>query len=151
MTRAAVGDLYSWFKALHIIMVIAWMAGLFYLPRLFVYHATAPAGGDVSEQFKIMERRLARAIMLPAAAGSWVFGLLLALAGGFLPQVPAWLAVKLGLVIALSVYHGVLHRHVGEFAADLRLHGDRYFRILNEVPTVIVIAVVFIVVFKPSL
>lgn len=142
-------ELYPWFKALHVISVVAWMAALFYLPRLFVYHATAPVGGEVSELFKIMERRLARAIMWPAGIAAWVFGLLTIHAAGYDQGVPLWLWLKLLFVLGLSGVHGLLHRHVGEFAADLRVKSHRYFRLLNEVPTVVLIAAVFLVVFKP--
>jgi putative membrane protein len=141
--------MFLWLKAGHVIAVIAWMAGLFYLPRLFVYHAAAPVGGPVSEQFKIMERRLAKAIMLPAAIAAWILGFGVAYAGGYLPGNPGWLWAKLVLVGVMTAYHALLIRHLGEFGQDLRLHGERYFRILNEVPTLLLIAIVILVVVRP--
>lgn len=145
----ALAEYYLWFKALHVVAVFAWMAALFYLPRLFVYHATASVGGEVSRQFKIMERRLAKAIMWPAAAASWVFGMLTAVAGGFIPDVPGWLWLKLALVLVLTAVHWKLHGYVQDFACDRRRHSERFFRILNEVPTIALIGVVFAVIFRP--
>jgi protoporphyrinogen IX oxidase len=120
------------------------------LPRLFVYHADAPVGGELSEQFKVMERRLSGAIMWPAAVASWIFGLLTAVGGGFIPGLPGWLWLKLTLVGVLTVIHWILHRYVGEFAADRRVHNARYFRILNEIPTLILVGVVVVVILKPG-
>jgi putative membrane protein len=125
------------------------MAGLFYLPRLFVYHAGAPVGGQVSEQFKIMERRLARAIMLPAAVVAWLVGLLTAWFGGILWPMPLWFAVKFSAVVILSLFHGLLERHRREFAHDVRLHNDRYFRFINEVPTLLLVVIVVMVIVRP--
>ena len=142
-------EVHLWFKALHVIAVVAWMAALFYLPRLFVYHAVAAVGSEVSEQFKIMESRLALAIMWPAGIAAWVFGILTIFAAGFWPSLPVWLWLKLGIVAGLSAVHFVLHRHVGEFARDLRLKDQRYYRILNEVPTFVLIAAVILVIIKP--
>ena len=141
--------MFLWVKAFHIISVVAWMAGLFYLPRLFVYHEMTPAGGASSELFKIMERRLARAIMLPAAVSSWIFGVLSMWLAGYLAAMAWWLMLKLSLVVGLSVFHVVLEIHRAEFAADLRGRGQRYYRVLNEVPTAILVAVVILVVVRP--
>jgi putative membrane protein len=145
----AMAELYLWAKAVHVIAVVAWMAGLFYLPRLFVYHAEAPVGGELSEQFKIMERRLAAAIMLPAAVAAWIAGLLTAWLGGVLWPVPAWFVVKIAAVVILSVFHGLLERHRREFVRDVRLHGCRYFRLINEVPTLLLVAIVIMVIVRP--
>ena len=139
---------YLWIKALHIISVISWMAGMLYLPRLFVYHVTAERGSSQSETFKIMERRLLKAIMTPAMVASWIFGLLMV----FLYDVgwgDAWFSVKLGLVLLLTACHGYLARCVRAFANDANDKPQRFYRILNEVPTLIMIAVVILVVVKP--
>ncbi|MTI18476.1 protoporphyrinogen oxidase HemJ [Rhodobacteraceae bacterium RKSG542] len=142
-------DWYSLAKSLHIISVIAWMAGIFYLPRLFVYHADCEIGSDKSETFKVMERRLLKAIMNPAMIASWIFGLwavvLLSAYHDF------WFMLKFVLVLIMSGYHGLLSGHVKRFAADNNQKSSRYFRILNEVPTVLMVAIVFIVVFKPTI
>ncbi len=138
-----------WLKAAHLISVFAWMAGLFYLPRLLVYHAMAPVGDAVSEQLKVMERRLLRAIMLPAALASWGFGLLTATAGGYLSSFEAWFWLKMLLAVGLTVFHVMLHRYVAVFAGDGRPRDHRYFRILNEVPTAALIAIVILVIVRP--
>lgn len=148
---AALTEFFLWFKALHVVAVFAWMAALFYLPRLFVYHAEAPVGGVLSEQFKVMERRLCAAIMWPAGLVAWVSGVLTAVSGGFMPDMPGWLWLKLIFVLVLTVVHWMLHRFAGEFGADIRRHGQLYYRILNEVPTLALIGVVFAVIFKPVL
>lgn len=142
-------DAYLWSKALHVIAVVAWMAGLFYLPRLFVYHAKSAVGGAVSEQFKVMESRLAKAIMLPAAVVAWIAGLLAAWLGGILWPMPLWLAMKFAAVVALTLFHGLLERHRRRFARDLRLHSDRYFRIINEVPSLLLVVIVILVIMRP--
>ncbi|MGH6907434.1 MAG: CopD family protein [Aestuariivirga sp.] len=136
-------------KAAHLISVFAWMAGLFYLPRLLVYHSMTPVGGPVSEQLKIMERRLVVAILRPAIVASWFFGIMTAVSGGYFTRFEAWFWLKLALVAGLSVVHGMLERHVAIFAADGRPHGQRYFRIMNEIPTVILIAIVLLAVLRP--
>ena len=139
--------LYLWFKALHIIAVIAWMAGMLYLPRLFVYHCEAPVGSVQSETFKVMERRLLRAIINPAMIATWAFGLWLAWDAGFFSD--AWLHAKLLLVVALSAVHGLLARYVSDFAQDRNTRPQRFYRIINEVPTVLMILIVILVVVKP--
>jgi putative membrane protein len=138
---------YEWLKALHIISVIAWMAGMLYLPRLFVYHCSAPVGSELSETFKVMERRLLRAIMNPAMIATWVLGLWLVWQGGLLRA--SWLHAKLVLVIAMSGVHGMLSRYRRDFAADQNRHSEKFYRILNEVPTLLMIAIVLLVVIKP--
>jgi protoporphyrinogen IX oxidase len=139
--------LYFWLKALHVIAIIAWMAGMLYLPRLFVYHCDALPGSVQSETFKVMERRLLRAIINPAMAASWVLGLWLAWSGNFLSA--PWFHGKLVLVLAMSGVHGMLARWMKDFAADRNRHTQRFFRIMNEVPTLLLIGIVILVVVKP--
>jgi protoporphyrinogen IX oxidase len=144
------GGLYLWIKALHVIAVISWMAGLLYLPRLFVYHCDAAAGSAASETFKVMERRLMAAIMTPAMLVSWALGLgLIAVLGLEVFRDGYWLSVKLGLVIGLTATHLLMIRHLRDFARDRNAHSQRYFRILNEVPTVLMIAIVVMVIVRP--
>ena len=139
--------LYAWVKAFHIVAVIAWMAGMLYLPRLFVYHVAAEPGSVQSETFKVMERRLLRGIITPAAVATWVLGLWLAWEASWFGA--GWLNAKLGLVLGLSGLHGFYARCVREFAEDRNLRPQRFYRIINEVPTLIMIAVVILVVVKP--
>ena len=139
--------LYVWLKAFHIVAVIAWMAAMLYLPRLFVYHAAVPVGSPQSELFKVMERRLLKAIMNPAMIATWALGLALAFLGGWWSA--GWLHGKLALVLALSGVHGMLVGQVRGFAEDRNARTQRYFRILNEVPTVLMIGIVILVVVKP--
>ena len=139
--------LYLWLKALHVIAIIAWMAGLLYLPRLFVYHCAAAPGSVQSETFKVMERRLLKAIMTPAMIAAWVLGLALVWQGGWWSV--GWLWAKLALVLGLSGAHGWLARQVKIFAADGNTRPARDFRILNEVPTLLMIGIVILVVVKP--
>ena len=139
--------IYLWLKALHVVAVIAWMAGLLYLPRLFVYHCAAQAGSVQSETFKVMERRLLKAIMNPAMAAVWLLGVVLAWQGGWLTS--GWLLAKLALVLGLSALHRILARQVKIFAADKNTRPARYFRILNEVPTLLMIGIVILAVVKP--
>jgi putative membrane protein len=139
--------MYEWIKALHVIAVIAWMAGMLYLPRLFVYHCDAEIGSKQSETFKLMERRLLKAIINPAMAVTWLSGLYLAWAGHWFSA--GWLHGKLLLVIAMSGLHGFLARGVKDFAADRNLRSEKFYRIINEVPTVLLIGIVILVVVKP--
>ncbi len=139
--------LYLWIKALHIIAVIAWMAGMLYLPRLMVYHTMAEPGSDKSETFKVMERRLLKAIINPAMIVTWLAGLYLAWEGGWFSD--PWLHAKLTLVLILSGVHGMMSRWVKDFAADRNTRSTRYYRIANEVPTVLMIGIVLLVVLKP--
>ena len=139
--------LYLWIKAAHVIAVIAWMAGMLYLPRLFVYHADAEAGSEKSETFKVMERRLLRAIINPAMTVTWVLGLWLAWRGfGFSG---GWLHAKITAVIILSGVHGYLSASVRRFADDRNTKPARHWRIVNEVPTALMIVIVILVVVKP--
>jgi putative membrane protein len=141
-----VNDFYLWIKWLHVVAVIAWMAGLLYLPRLFVYHTQVAAGSATSELFKTMERRLMKAIMVPAMLVAWLFGGLMLVAqdwsGG-------WLHAKLAAVAAMTVHHFLQERWRRAFAADRNLHPTRFFRIQNEVPTLLMLAIVLLVIVKP--
>ena len=138
---------YPWLKALHVIAVIAWMAGMLYLPRLFVYHCASPAGSVLSETFKVMERRLLKAIMNPAMIVSWVLGLWLGWRSGY--YVSGWLQAKVVLVLMLSGVHGFFVHCVRDFAADQNRHSARFYRIINEVPTILMIGIVILAVVKP--
>ncbi|MEZ0168869.1 protoporphyrinogen oxidase HemJ [Microvirga sp. TS319] len=139
--------MYLWLKAFHVIAVIAWMAGMLYLPRLFVYHCDAPKGSIQSETFKIMERRLLKAIINPAMMVTWVLGLYLVWDGGWYKS--GWLHAKVLLVLILSGLHGVYVRRLKDFAADKNTRSAKYYRILNEVPTVLLIGIVILVIVKP--
>jgi len=143
---------YDWIKAFHIIAVIAWMAGMLYLPRLFVYHCAAEKGSVQSETFKVMERRLLRGIINPAMILAIALGLWLAWLGpdsryGWFAS--GWLQAKIALVLALSAMHGLFARWVKAFAADRNLHSQRFYRFINEVPSVLMVAIVILVVLKP--
>lgn len=138
---------YDWIKALHVIAIIAWMAGMLYLPRLFVYHADAVKGSDKSETLKLMERRLLKAIINPAMIVSWIAGLWLVWQGGWWKA--GWFHGKFALVLLMSGVHGMLSRYVKDFAADRNQKPARFFRILNEVPTVLMIGIVILVIVKP--
>jgi protoporphyrinogen IX oxidase len=136
-----------WLKAFHIIAVIAWMAGMLYLPRLFVYHCEAEIGSKQSETFKVMERRLLHAIINPAMIATWVLGLWLAWDQGYFRA--GWLHGKLALVLAMSAMHGLFSRWVRDFAADRNTRSQKFYRLMNEVPTLLMIAIVLLVVLKP--
>jgi len=138
---------YLWLKAFHVIAAIAWMAALLYLPRLMVYHCDAQLGSKQSETFKIMERRLLRAIANPAMAATWILGLVLLIEGGFYKFV--WMNAKFVLVICLSALHGLNAKWVKDFAADANKQPARFYRIMNEAPTVLMIGIVLLVVLKP--
>lgn len=139
----------EWVKAFHVISVIAWMAGLFYLPRLFVYHADAEIGSKQSETFKVMERRLLRAITTPAMIGAWIFGLWMVIGFQAVSFTEGWVWVKAVLVIAMSGYHGVLVKHMKAFAEDRNDKPARYFRMINEIPTLLMIGIVIAVIVRP--
>lgn len=140
-------QLYLWIKALHVMAVIAWMAGMFYLPRLFVYHTDVAKGSESSELFKVMERRLLRVIINPAMIFSWVFGLWLAWSGFGL--MGGWLHVKIAAVLGLSAFHGYLSKSVRDFAADRNTKSSRHWRMMNEVPTLLMVVIVILVILKP--
>ena len=142
--------LYPWIKSLHIISVIAWMAGMLYLPRLFVYHCDAPAGSDKSETFKIMERRLLRAIINPAMIASFLFGILLLLTPAVVDWTAWWIYGKLALVLVMTAVHGLFARWRKDFEADANTRPAKVYRIANEAPTLLMIVIVFLVVVKPG-
>ena len=141
--------LYNLFLSLHIISVIAWMAGLLYLPRLFVYHFTKEIGSETSETFKLMEIRLLRIIMNPAMIFSWLFGIALISTLGVESLSALWLQLKVLFVLLLSGVHGYLAKITKEFLQDKRARSERFYRIINEFPTVLMIIIVFLVIFKP--
>jgi putative membrane protein len=142
--------MYLYLKAFHIVAVIAWMAGMLYLPRLFVYHAMAKPGSEQSETFKVMERRLLKAIINPAMIATWVLGLSLIYLMGKEAFVAAhWLHAKLVLVLALSALHGFYSRWLKQFARDANPHSVKFYRIVNEIPTVLLIVIVLLAVIKP--
>jgi protoporphyrinogen IX oxidase len=140
-------NFYPWLKALHVIAVMSWMAGMLYLPRLFVYHTDAEIGSVQSETFKVMERRLLRAIINPAMIFTWATGLWLAWRG--FQFTGGWLHVKIALVIILSAAHGYFSASVRRFAEDANTKTARHWRIMNEVPTVLMIGIVILVIVKP--
>ena len=139
----------AYIKAFHVIAIIAWMAGLLYLPRLFVYHATSKVGSEQSETFKLMERRLLRYITTPAMVANWVFGLILAFSGLIDWSRDGWFHAKLILVLALSAYSGLLAAWTKGFALDRNTRSARFYRIANEIPTVLMILIVILVVVRP--
>jgi len=141
-------NLYLLFKSLHLISVISWMAGLLYLPRIFVYHSEATHETQKST-FKIMERKLYNYIMMPAMLLSWLFGLLLIHSLGFSIFQELWMQIKTVLIVILTYYHFTLGKFLIAFAADKNTKSSKFFRIINEIPTIILIVVVFVVVFKP--
>jgi protoporphyrinogen IX oxidase len=140
-----------WIKALHVLAIISWMAGLLYLPRLMVYHTETPVGSSEDERFKVMERRLLKAIMTPASVVALVTGLWIGWVNGYFEGFSGqlWFWVKLLAVLLMFAAHGRLSRHVREFAGGERKHTQRYYRILNEVPTVLMVVIVVMVIVKP--
>ena len=141
-------NLYLLFKSLHLIAVISWMAGLLYLPRIFVYHSEASHDSQ-KQVFKTMERKLYNYIMMPAMLLSWLFGILLIYSLGFNNFKEFWMQIKIVSVLILTHYHFILGRYLQDFATDSNRKSSRFYRIINEVPTIILIVVVFVVVFKP--
>jgi putative membrane protein len=146
---AFLGAAYLWVKALHVISVICWMAAMLYLPRLFVYHCEATSKGELSEKLKIMEYRLAKYIMTPSMIGAYITGILLILTPGLVLWSFGWIHVKLLLVLILSASHGILLKHVKTFAQDKNKRSQKFFRTLNEVPTILMIGIVIMVIVKP--
>jgi protoporphyrinogen IX oxidase len=145
--RNALADYIPWILAFHIIFVISWMAGMLYLPRLFVYHTQTKPGSESSERFKVMERKLLRGIVNPSMVAVWILGPLLAwLTGAYLD---VWLQIKFALVVVLSGIHGFLVRCWRDFAADRNTRSERFYRILNEIPAVLMIFIVILAVVKP--
>ena len=141
--------LLSYIKAFHVIAIIAWMAGLLYLPRLFVYHADSAKGSQQSETLKVMERRLLRIITTPAMIVSWILGLILAFSGLIDWSADGWFHAKLALVILLSAFHGMLAKWTKDFAQDRNTHDARFYRMVNEVPTLLMIGIVILVIVRP--
>jgi len=141
-------NFYLLFKSLHLIAVISWMAGLLYLPRIFVYHSEASHDSQ-KQVFKIMERKLYNYIMTPAMLLSWLFGILLIYSLGFNIFKELWMQIKIVSVLILTHYHFILGRYLQDFAKNSNRKSSRFYRIINEVPTIILIVVVFVVVFKP--
>ena len=139
--------MYEWIKALHVIAVISWMAGMLYLPRLFVYHCEAEKGSRQSETFKVMERRLLRAIINPAMIATWVLGLWLAWSSE--AWTAGWFRGKFALVLILSATHGLLARWRKDFAADRNRHSAKFYRLVNELPTLLMIGIVILAIVKP--
>jgi protoporphyrinogen IX oxidase len=139
--------MYDWIKALHVIAVISWMAGMLYLPRLFVYHCDAAPGSKQSETFKVMEQRLLRAIITPAMFVTWAAGLYLVWAGHWYTS--PWFHAKFALVLVLSAVHGFFSRCVKDFATDRNRRSQKFYRFINEIPTVLMIGIVVLVVVKP--
>ncbi len=145
-----VDSLYHWLKAFHIIAVVAWMCGMLYLPRLFVYHSKVAVGSEASELFKVMEHKLMRLIINPAMIVSWILGLWIAyLINAFDPVNGLWLHYKLALVIAMQIVHAMMSRFRKAFARDERPKSEKYFRIFNEVPTILMIIIIILVVVRP--
>ena len=149
MTLDFLSHFYPWTKALHVISVIAWMAALFYLPRLFVYHHETAAGSAEEARFVVMERRLARAIMGPAMHATWTFGLMLVLTPGVVDWSAGWWHVKFASVVGMTVFHTVLARAQRRFAKGERVGSGRYWRVMNEAPTVLMVVIVVMVVVRP--
>jgi len=140
-------DHYLWLKAFHVIAVIAWMAGMLYLPRLFVYHCQVAPGSDGSERFKVMERKLLKGIINPSMGAVWLLGLTLAWITDVHTQ--TWFILKFVLVILLSGFHGFLSRCQKDFTADRNHRSERFYRAINEIPALIMIAIVILVVVRP--
>ena len=142
-------NFYLLFKSLHLISVISWMAGLLYLPRIFVYHAENSDDKKISGLFKIMEKKLYFYIMTPAMILSWIFGLLLIHSLGFQQLGQTWMVLKIIFVIFLSLYHFYLGKTLKQFKIDQNTHSHKFYRLINEIPTILLILIVFVVIFKP--
>ena len=143
-------DMYHWLKVIHIVAVISWMCGMLYLPRLFVYHSRVPVGSEASELFKVMEQKLMRLIINPAMIVVWIAGLALAVkVNAFDPQNGLWMHYKLMLVMVMQIVHAMMSRFRKAFLRDERPKSERYFRIFNEVPAVLMVFIVILVVLRP--
>ena len=140
---------YLLFKSLHLISVISWMAGLLYLPRIFVYHAENNDDRKISDVFKTMEKKLYFYIMTPAMILSWIFGLLLIHSIGFHQLGQKWIVLKIIFVIFLTLYHFYLGKTLNQFKFDQNTHSHKFYRLINEIPTILLILIVFVVIFKP--
>ena len=142
-------NLYLLFKSLHLIAVISWMAGLLYLPRIFVYHAEKNTEKNTSETFKVMERRLMYFIMTPAMILSWIIGIALILINEISITLSLWVQAKLFLVVLLTIYHLFLGHYLRKFALDKNKKSAKFFRIINEIPTVLLVLIIFVIIYKP--
>ena len=140
---------YLLFKSLHLISVISWMAGLLYLPRIFVYHAENSDDRKISDVFKVMEKKLYFYIMTPAMILSWIFGLLLIHSIGFHQLGQTWMVLKIIFVILLTLYHFYLGKNLNQFKFDQNTNSHKFYRLINEIPTILLILIVFVVIFKP--
>ncbi len=149
MTITALAYIYPWTKALHVISLIAWMAGIFYLPRLYVYHCELRPGSAESERFKIMEYRLLKQIMNPAMIATWIFGVMKVLTPGVLGWASGWWHVKLLCVILMTGFHGAMSRWRKDFLADANRRSHKFYRIANEIPTVLMVVIVIMVIVRP--
>ncbi len=149
MTISWLAAVYPWTKALHVISMVAWMAGMFYLPRLFVYHCDLQAGSAESERFKVMEYRLLRQIINPAMIATWSFGTLLVLTPGIIDWSAGWWHVKLAAVLLMSGFHGAMSKWRRLFLEDRNTRSHRFYRLANEVPTVLLIVIVIMVIVRP--
>jgi len=149
MTVPAFAALYPWTKALHLIAVFAWMAGMFYLPRLYVYHTPAPVGSDRSEMLKVMERRLLRAIMNPAMILAWLLGITLVLTPGVIDWSAGWWHGKMLGFLGMTALHGHLAAARKGFERDERRHSEKYWRVANEAPTILLVLIVVMVIVRP--
>ena len=149
MTIDFLAPAYLWIKALHVISVIAWMAGMFYLPRLYVYHCMVKRGSTESERFKVMERRLLKQIINPAMIAAWLFGVFLVLTPGVIDWASGWWWTKFTAVITMSGFHGAMSRWRRDFLDDRNVRSHRYYRFANEVPTVLMFIIVIMVIVRP--
>ena len=150
MTIEALGPYLLWTKSLHVIAVIAWMSAMFYLPRLYVYHCEVPRGSEASERFKVMERRLLKQLMTPAMIATWCLGILLVLTPGAVDWSAPWWHVKLTGVILMSGFHGAASKWRRDFLEDRNLRPQRFYRIANEVPTVLMVIIVIMAIAQPG-
>ena len=139
--------MYPWILSLHLIAVISWMAGLLYLPRLFVYHVSAQAGSEQAETFKVMEQRLLKFIMTPAMVAAWLFGLSLVFLGQWFTA--GWFHAKFALVLVLTVMHGLMSHWAADFRHDRNTRSHKFYRVANEIPTLLMIAIVILATVKP--
>ena len=142
-------NIYLLFKALHLIAVISWMAGLLYLPRIFVYHVENEKKNETLEVFKVMEKKLYYYIMFPAMVLTWIFGILLIYVVGLPSLGFLWLQVKMVLVAVLTIYHFYLGSILSQFKLNNNKHSHKFFRYINEIPTILLILIIFVVIFKP--
>ena len=143
-------DFYPWTKALHVISVMAWMAGLFYLPRLFVYHSMDDTSSSMSDRFKIMERKLYKYIMMPAMLSSWFFGLSVVITSGIIDlENDIWFYIKITSAILMTILHFNLGNHVVKFNNNTNVKSEKYFRLINEIPTILMIIIVIMAIIRP--